>query len=291
MNKPKFEIGNNYGFKANPRQSSKDLPWYIEWIEKVGLPTLTTQRVLILVFVTVLTNLFIFLYIGGNLLKVKYLLLPLLMIGFAIFGYTLMYSLVTTYNGSVLKSTHIFFRQIIKRIFVLMGNANRDIENGTHTVLDDGTIIMADGQVAYMAKVEGSTSASNFPSEMARQEQKGKDFHNSRNRGTTIIQITSSQKQNTEDQLMNNLNLQRFNTNKAILHTLKQDQEHMEQDIDNRMPTSVQHHIYSDKRLSEVKDQIRKVKRFEARGYFNSVVIMEDPQEIKKVLGDLLTLK
>ncbi|WP_426457243.1 hypothetical protein [Staphylococcus cohnii] len=287
----KTKIGEYYGYKANPRQNVRDLPWYFQFLEKLNLPTVTTKRVIIFVTMVVLIPLAVIFYLQGDMLKLKYLLPPLLLISLSIVGYLILYSLVNSYNGSLLKSTHIVLTQTFKRILVLLGNAERDIENGVHTVHNDGTIIFSNGQIGRAFAIDGSTSATAFPSEIAIQEQKAKKFHHSRLRTTTIIQITSSQKQNAENQILTAVNLQRSNTNKAIIAMMRQEEAHLRDNIDNKMPTAVQHQIYMDKRQSDLKDSIQKLYRFEAQGYYNSVIPLDNKEDVHRLLGNMLKFK
>lgn len=287
----KTNIGRHYGYKANPRQNVADLPWYFSFIEKMGLPTFTTKKLFVFVFLIVVLPLAVAFYIQGDWLKVKHLLFPLLLMLFSLFGFLTMFSLVNSYNGSILKSINILIRQVWKRIISSVGNPDRDIENAAHKVYSDGTILMNDGQIAEMFVVDGSTQATAYPAEIARQETMSKAFHYARNRTTTIVTITSSQRQNAETQIINNVNLQRANNNPAIIASLKQDEVHMKNNVNNRMPTTVQYQLYMDKKQSTLKDSIKKLYRFEQRGYFNSVVKLDSKDEVYRVLGNMLKLK
>jgi len=287
----KTQIGRHYGYKANPRQNTADLPWYFSFIEKMGLPTFTTKKIIIFGFAVVVLPLIIVFYIQGDWMKTKHLLFPLLIILASLLGFLTMFSLVNSYNGSILKSMNILIRQMVKRFIASVGNPDRDIDNAAHKVYKDGTILMTDGQVAEMFIVDGSTQATAYPAEIARQETLSKAFHYARNRSTTIVTITSSQRQNAETQIINNVNLQRANTNPAIIASLKQDEAHMKNNVNNRMPTTVQYQLYMDKKQSTLKDSIQKLYRFEQRGYFNSVVKLDNRKEVYRVLGSMLKLK
>lgn len=287
----KTQIGRHYGYKASPRVNTKDLPWYFSFIEKMGLPTFTTSKILMLAFFAVIMPLGVVFYIQGDWMKTKHLLLPLILILASLYGFLLMFALVNSYNGSILKAINILIRQMLKRFLSMVGNPDRDFENAAHKVYKDGTILTADGQVAEMFVVDGSTQATAYPSEIAKQEGLSKAFHYARNRTTTIVTITSSQKQNAETQIINNVNLQRANTNPAILASLKQDEIHIKENVNNRMPTTIQYQIYMDKKRSVLKDSINKMYRFEQRGYFNSVIKLDNREEVYRVLGGMLKLK
>ena len=287
----KAKIGSNYGMKFNIRLNIRDLILPINWLIKMNIKDSTTimRFIVFILAVPGAIGLSIY-YLTGNWLRVKYLTFDFVwfLIGFT--GLVAMYALVNPAIGSNLTSSKVFITQIYKRIKWNLHLAVKDTDTGLDTVLNDGTVVFSNGDVGRVFAIDGATSATAYPKEIAIQEGKAIRFHKARTTSTTIFNITTSQRQDAQRQIKEQEHLMRANTNEAIQSLIMQEKNNMETSVDGVASTLVQHQMYRDKRERGLRDAIDHLAQMDAEGYMASVIALDKPQT-EEILKDIIQLR
>ena len=287
----KIEVTETYGFKANIRQRINDVVIRVEALEKMNIPySITIARLLIFGFVALVILAGVFIYLTSNPQKATYVWLPIIMIAVAAIGVTAQYSLVNPSYGSLLDGSIALLIQIIRRIGVRVGRLFKPNYSGIKTVSEQGVIVFSNGDYGRIFHVDGTTSATAYPSEILQQERQATSYHDGRLRTTTEVHITSSQKQNTEQQLKSLEKLMRKTTDPAKLSVLSQDHFYLSEKVDGVKPTIVQYLLLRDPSEKNLDDSIERLSRFAANGYYYSLRPL-NKEESEEILGEILALK
>lgn len=291
QDKNKLNIGRHYGYKFNIRQNIRDLVLPFNFLLKMNIKDSTTlQRTLIFILVVPGVIGLLIYYLTGSWLRVKYMTFDIVIFSIGFTGLMVLFALVNPAIGSNLKSSRVFIVQIYKRVKWKLHLTPRDIETGLSTVMGDGTVILANGDIARLLKIDGATSSTAYPSEIAIQEGKALNFHKARTKSTTIYTITTSQRQDAERQIKEQQHLQRANTNESIKSIILQEEYFLENEVHGKANTLVQHQLYRDPTQDGLRSAIDHLAQMDAEGYMNSVEVM-NKRETEEILKDILQLR
>ncbi|RIM88898.1 hypothetical protein BU107_04660 [Staphylococcus xylosus] len=289
--KSKVTIGNNYGFKFNIRQNIRDLVLPFNFLLKMNIKDSTTlQRTLVFILVVPGVIGLLIYYLTGSWLRIKYMTVDVVIFSIGFTGLMTLYALVNPAIGSNLKSSRVFIVQIYKRVKWKLHFGEREIDTGLSTVMKDGTIIFANGDVGRLFKIDGATSSTAYPSEIAIQESKALNFHKARTKTTTIYTITTSQRQDAERQIKEQEHLQRANENEAIKSIIHQEEYFLKNEVHGKANTLVQHQMYRDRTQNGLVSAIDHLAQMDAEGYMTSVEVMQK-RETEEILKDIIQLR
>ena len=155
---------------------------------------------------------------------------------------------------------------------------------------NDGTIIADNGDFMRVFYIDGSTSNNAYPEEIAQREELAIRYHNGRKRSTTETIITSSQKQNAEQQIENLENMNRFEENQALKDIRAMDIQHLRQHVDGVKPSIIQYLILRDSRERDLDESVERLNRFSQQGLYYSLQQL-NKEKAERVLGNFLSLK
>lgn len=286
-----IRIGKNYGIKANLRQGTNDIIYPIEFLRKMGVfLAITIRRIITAILIIFLIFVGVSLLLTTDGLRLRFLWLPMTLLTIGLLLLLAQYSFINPSYGSFLSIGKSLDRQMKERKLVLKGKQQRDRASVVRTIEDDGTIIFEDGSLGKLLKIDGSTSLVAFPSEIRDQERRAIRYHNTRERTTTEIEITSSQKQNAEKQIKRVQHLKRINKNPAILKMLEQEESLLATRINGKKSTVIQYKLLIDKKEKGLNLALEHLYRYEAEGYYYSVIEVEK-DEAEEILRDIFFLK
>lgn len=284
-------IDETHGFKANIRQRMNDSIIRNQFLEKRNIPfSITLQRLLIFMFVVAGIGVIAFFYLTNDMTRAKFVWLGVTCISVGLVGITALYSLVNPSNGSLLSSAEVLFSQQVRRYMIAKGRISKPRKSNLHNVRKDGVIEMWNGEYAKMFRLDGSTSATAYPSEIFQQELRARSYHDGRPKTTTEVHITSSQKQNTGVQLKNMDRLIRRTTDPAKLWVMQLDYNYMKEHVNGVKPSIVQYLILRDPSEKQLNDSVERLKTFVNRGYYYSMEEL-DKYEIEEQLSEIFALR
>lgn len=285
------KIGRDYGIKANLRQTTSNIIYPIELLRKLGIfLAITIKRLIvsILLVFTVIAVACIVLFTSQ--IRLMFLWLPVLILTIACLMFLGQYAFINPSFGSFLSIGKSIAVQQKESKAVRKGKLQRDRAKPVVKVEEDGLIMFENGDVGRILIVDGSTSLVAFPSEIREQELRAIRYHNSRERTTTEVEITSSQRQNAEKQINNIKSMIRSNTNPAIISMLQQDGNFLESKVNGKKSTIVQYKLMRDKTMKGLELSLEHIYRFEAEGYYYSVIELGQ-KETEEIIKDLYYLR
>lgn len=286
------QVREDYGFKANIRQKVYDTTIRIKFLESINIHyAVTIMRMLIFSFGAVIIAAGVFLYLTSDGTRAKYIGLPLVLIAISLIGFLAMFSLITPSYGSLLKSSVQLFLQTLERILIKLGFGNNSDYTGIAKVRKDGTILFYNGDYGVMFLVDGMTSATAYPSEIKAQEDNATRYHNGRNKTTAEVHLTSSQKQNTEQQMASLESLYKSTHNTAKHAILNHNHYYLKNEVNGVKPTIVQHLLLRDKSEARLKEHIERLMTFVSKDQFYYYINPLSEEKVEEVLGDFYKLK
>lgn len=284
-------IGSHYGFLTNLRAGRTDIAWYFSWMSKFKIKhSITSKKLAIFLPLSFIIGLSAWLYLKSGLLKVAFMGLPTLMVVTGLMGVLILYTLMDPTKGSLLRMSILFIRSVVNRWVTTFGNPTRDRQSGISFVDKKGNIVMDDGQYGFACIIDGANSPTSFPSEIKRQEEKAKDYHKTRTRTTTIYNITSSQLQDAESNIKEMESRARVNTVPAIKRMCESEAYFEKTEIHNKKPIIIQYKLFTDPRMSGLKESKDHLERFTDKGYINNFRVLTT-EEIEEVFGNILKFK
>ncbi len=281
-----INVREDYGFKAGLRQKPLDIIRRNEWLEKFNIPYAVSMKGLLLLVVGIgITNTLIISYLTNDFARAKYIWFGVFLLDFAICLFIALASFNMPSYGSPLKSGIVLIRQVTKRILVKTGliRPNRDTEFAR--VRKDGIILYSNGNYGIMYKVDGRTSATAYPSEIAQQEDIMARYHNGRLTTTTEHHITISQRQNAETQIKNQESLRNSTNRSSIRDLCNVEITNLEQHINGVKPVAEHILIQSNPSEQQLHISIERLENFVKRdNMYNSILKMS-----QKETSDILT--
>lgn len=285
------EIGTHYGFLTNLRAGRMDIAWYFNWMAKFKIKhSITSKKLAIFLPLAFLIIASVWLYLKSGLLKVIYMGVPTIMVASGLLGILILYTLVDPTKGSMLRTAILFMRSVVNRWLTQYGNPTRDRQSGISFVDKNGNIVMDDGQYGFACIIDGANSPTSFPSEIKRQENRSKEYHRSRTRTTTVYNITSSQLQDAESNIKEMESRVRVNTVPAIKRMCEKEMNYQKDEIHNKKPIIIQYKLFTDPRMSGLRESRDHLERYTDKGYINSFRILTT-EEIEDVFGKILKFK
>lgn len=231
-----------YGFKTNIRQRKTEVELRIDKVDKFNIPyTIIPKRLIYSVLMIVGLIIAAAFFLLTDLRRALYVGIPILMILIALIALIGLYAFLFPSFGSLLSISVNLINHIITARQVRKGKKSRSRVTGFKKTRKDGLIRYAQGNVGRLFLVDGKMSLTAYPTEVLAQEGINAAYHTSRNRATTEILITSSQKQNTELQLENMRALSETNDNTAIKEMIDLQYRYTSERIEGKATTFIQY--------------------------------------------------
>jgi len=301
-------VREDYGFKANIRTSIKDIIRRIEFLERLNIMwAVTVARLLLFVFSFAGVVMLDFWYITNDGTRAKFVAFPIILLSIAVLGIITRLSLIDPSNGSLLKSSMQLLMQQFKRFMVANGFSKKPRRTGIHKIEqaksttssvssigggDEGSdVLFANGDYGKIYIIDGMTSATAYPSEIKAQEDVAMAYHNGRMISTTEIHLTSSQKQNTDQQIEHLESLYRSTTDKATKSMIARQHLYLKKHVNGEKPTIIQYLILRDASRENLEESIERLINFVFnKNYYYSIAEL-NVDDAKRVLRDLYALR
>ncbi|WP_126495265.1 hypothetical protein [Staphylococcus argenteus] len=287
-----IEVREDYGFKAGLRQKPLDIIRRNEWLEKFNIPYAVSMKGLLLLVVGIgVTNTLIISYITNDFTRAKYIWFGMLLLDIAICLLIALASFNMPSYGSPLKSGYALIRQVSKREMIKLGILNPNHETGFSRVRKDGIILYANGDYGIMYKVDGRTSATAYPSEIAQQEDIMSRYHNGRLTTTTEFHITISQRQNAETQIKNQETKRNSTNRNSIRDLCNVEITNLEQHINGVKPVSEHFMIQRNPSEQQLQISIERLENFVKRDNMYNSILKMNQKDTEKILTNFFKLK
>lgn len=284
-------IRSDYGFKMNPRQKQADTIMQFDFIDKMNIPfSPTFARSLVAIFVFAVAFGYFGYMMTSHFEQMKYTGVWLFLIALSTSGIASFYALVNPVRGSLLSNSYLLLGQIVKDYSIKKGRIKKIRYTGIHRIREDGIIEFSNGDFGRLAHIDGTTSATAYPSEIQRQEKRATSYHDNRSKTTTEIHITSSQKQNAEQQIKSLDNLIKNTRNEAKLAMLELDKYYLENFVNGKKPTVVQYILLRDPSERYLNESIERLERFVGMGFYYSMRLL-NKEEADEMLSDFLSFR
>lgn len=286
-----IQVNQYYGVKSNIREKPKDAEKRFDILDKLNV-TMSSRldRALILFGVTALSIGFSIVYGSQNWVRFFHELPGLIAINIAIIVLLTQFALLYPSSGSILSNSINMIGHLFERYLVKSGKVLPSRKTKLSSSRNDGTIIADNGDFMRVFYIDGSTSNNAYPEEIAQREELAIRYHNGRKRSTTETIITSSQKQNAEQQIENLENMNRFEENQALKDIRAMDIQHLRQHVDGVKPSIIQYLILRDSRERDLDESVERLNRFSQQGLYYSLQQL-NKEKAERVLGNFLSLK
>lgn len=299
-------VREDYGFKANVRQRISDIVRRIEFLEKIGIMwAVTVSRVITFVFSLAAVGVLDFILLTNDATRTRFIMIPVLMLSASLLILLSRACMIDPSYGSLLKSSYILFTQQLKRQLIRMGRIKRPRKTKIHDVVskpssinntfgdkEGNLVLFSNGDYGTVLIIDGMSSATAYPSEIKSQEDTAMNYHNGRkNRKTTEIHITSSQKQNTEQQLKNLESRIRSTTDPAIKSLIMRQHLYLNEFVNGEKPTIIQHLILRDPSREGLLESVERLGDYVFNyNYYYSIGEL-DQKDAKRVLSDFYSFR
>ena len=280
-----------YGFKTNIRQTKSEVELRIDKVDKFNIPyTIIPKRLVYSILMIVVLILIAGIFLLTDLRRALYIGIPVLIILVALIILIGLYAFLFPSFGSLLSISINLINHLITSRQVRKGKKPRSKATGLKKSRSDGLIRYANGNVGRLFLVDGKMSLTAYPTEVLRQEYINAAYHSSRNRETTEIMITSSQRQSTENQLENMRALSETNENEAIKEMVNLQYRYTNEMIEGRATTFVQYLLMIAPDENNLNESIEHLYHSTEEGLFYNVQPL-DKKDADKVLSDIKGLK
>lgn len=280
-----------YGIKANLRITTSNVIYPIEFLRKIGIFfAITIRRLIVSILAFFGIGVLVTLFLMTSPLRAKFLWLPTIIIFIALLMLLCQYAFINPSYGSFFSVGSSMANQLKEFKKVIKGKMARDRDNDIEEVDETGLIKFKSGSFGKVVSIDGSTSLVAFPSEIRDQERRAIRYHNTRERTTAEIDITSSQKQNADKQINNTKHLIRANTHPAIIANQRQEEYFLANKVNGKKSTIIQYKLLRDDTQKGLELTLEHLYRYEAEGYYYSVIEL-GKEETEEVLRDIYFLK
>lgn len=280
-----------YGFKTNLRQKKFEVELRIDKVEKFNIPyaIIPSKLIMGIIYIAIIVLATIF-FIGMNLKRAVYLGAPIIIIDIGIIILIILYMFIFPSFGNLLSISMNLFSHMQNSRKIRKGKQPRSKVTGFAPTRKDGLVRYAVGDVARVFLLDGKTSKTAYDDEILQQEAISARYHNTRERDTTEIIITSSQKQNTERQSESARALEVSNDISAVKDVIKQQYKLIEEKIEGEKTTFVQYLLMISPTEEILNDSIEHLLSSTDEGLYYSVKAL-DKAETNAILSDIKGLR
>lgn len=261
-------VRSDYGLRANLRVGVMTLVTRIDVLEKILSIryNMTWQRfwlyagellalwTAVLIVMSAYTSAFP--YIGIWVLALAFIVSILL-------GY---HAFLLPSGGSLFTSVWSFVGGLIKYYAVKLGFISPPRKTKISKVDRNGIIEFDNGDFAALLIIDGMTAATAYSKEVKKLEDRSRSYQNARNRTTTEFNFTSSQRQDVTEQIKSNKRLKKSTSNKAFKALANTRIIQLEQDLDGKFSTVIQHKLLREKSFRELQTRLETIQRYTSDG-------------------------
>lgn len=278
----------NYGFLTNLRQRPTDNVFRIRFLDDLVTDSNYNIRAGRLIYVMlgfVFLALPIIFYTFSNLVRMKYIILPVGVILLAITIFVVQYLFTEPATGSMLSKALRFSKFLLYKYRIKSGRGTAPRRTHLSNVDEEGYIEFSNGDVGKALLVDGSTSITAYPEEVRELENLNQSFQQSRDRDVTEIKITSSQRQTTVEQQREMDELISRSNETAIDELVNQQKNFLKNYVDGQRSTIVQHIIVRAPDRDTLDNYIDKMYAFQRRGLYYRLdeLSVEDTDEVLNI--------
>lgn len=277
-----------YGFRSNLRKSASDQTMRFEFLDNMVKNSdfgITVKRAIISIIALFGLGFTILSYLFTNMVRFNYIVIPigLLLAGILILSVQFMF--VEPAHGSFLNRSFSLYIYIIEMLNIKRGKTPAPRQTNISRVrANDSVIEFANGYFGFIYEVDGNTSSTSFPEEIARQRDLSASYQNGRERGVYEVKITSSQRQSTEVQEKRMKELLKYDKPKPVLDMIQQQYRYMNKYIDGRKSTILQYILIVAPTEDVLWDYCDRFEEFNRRGLYYQIDVLDKP-EIDRVLS------
>lgn len=280
-----------YGFKTNLRQRKSEVELRLDKVDRWNIPyAVIPKRLIYGILMVALILLITFFFVISDLKRALYLAIPIILLLLGLLILIGLYVFTFPSFGSLLGISLNFISKIMDNRRVKKGKRARSKETGLLPVSDDGLIRYSDGKIGRFLYLDGKTSKTAYPFEVLQQEITAARYHKNRNRNTTEKIITSSQKQNTEDQLESYRVLEETNDVNGVKDLINLQYRYVDEKIDGARTTFVQYLLLISPDAKTLDDSLDTLFASTSEGLYYNVKAM-NKQETERLLRDIKGLK
>ncbi|HAC5789019.1 TPA_asm: hypothetical protein GZX72_14430 [Listeria monocytogenes] len=280
-----------YGFKADLREKKHEVEFRLDAVDKFNMPySIIPIRLVysIIMIAGILMSTVVF--VISDLLRAVYLSVGILLLVLGLVTLVGLYAFIYPSFYSLLNIAMTFMNQLINMRRVKSGKTNRSKRTGFKETREDGLIQYAVGDVGRLFLLDGKTSQTSYPAEIVHQEAVARTYHNTRERDTTEIIITSSQKQNTDMQLDNMKVLEEINSDPAIREMIQIQHSYTESRIKGKITTFVQYLLMVAPNEEKLEESMSSLYDSVESGLYYNVKAL-NKSETDRILRDIKGLK
>lgn len=262
------EIRSDYGLRANLRLGVMTTVMRIDPLEKIlsirynmtwkrfwiYMAELMVVWTIIVVILSAYTS--VFPYMGVWILGLGVVITILL-------GY---HAFLLPSGGSLFTSVWSYVGGLIKFYSVKLGLISPPRKTKIARVDKNGIIEFDNGDYGVVLLIDGMTAATAYAKEVKKLEERSRSYQNARNRTTTEFNFTSSQRQDVTEQIKSNKKLKKSTQNKAFKAVTNTRIIQLEQDLDGKYSTVVQHKMLREKSLRELYTRLETIQRYSSDG-------------------------
>ncbi|EZX74404.1 hypothetical protein [Staphylococcus aureus] len=280
-----------YGFKTHLRQKKTQVEIRLDKVDKYNIPyAMTGIRIIYAILMTFAVVLPAFFLLVGNFRRALYIAPFVIILVIGLLIYISLFMFVFPSFGSLFSISINLFKHILHSRKVRKGKSGRNYKTGLEPVRDDGRVMYSSGKIGQFLEVDGRTSLTAYPSEILSQEIVAAKYHNNRNRNTTEKLITSSQRQNTEEQLKNLKALHETNENEAIKEMIDHQYRYIDSEIEGVATTFVQYLLLISDNERHLDDSLETLEASYIEGLYHGLSKL-DKEETEQFLEEFKGLK
>ena len=292
QNDEMIEVREDYGFKASLRQKPLDVIRRNEWLEKFNIPYAISMAGVLLLLVGVgMTNVLLISFLLNDMERAKYIWLGIILLDVSLSLIIALASFMMPSYGSPLKSGIVFLKQLIKRRLIKLGLLNPEHETGIARIRKDGMILYANGDYGILYKVDGRTSATAYPSEIAQQEELMASYHNGRLTSTTEFHITISQRQNAETQIRKQEERRNSTQRRSIKDLCDAEITNLEEHINGVKPVSEHYLIQRNSSEQQLQISAERLENFVRRDNMYNSILKLNKKDTERFFDGFFKLK
>lgn len=285
-----------YKFMTNILSESRHRTQYIKSLEKiVPDPRIPIIRIVAAIILLALLVIFVGYTLFSDSLKLKYILIPTLLLGFSGIFLIFIY-LLPSYEKSMLESSYELISFIINEKIRRKSGINGDLTSFGIESITDGICLMENGDYGLVYEIEGQLSASTLPSVADAVADVKDRYYVSRNSTCYTFTIMSIKRTDLSNQLDNLNNLMNIQTNEKQINDdwrvsmAKINYDYLNDEIKNRDMSIYQLIILCDTSINSL---IKSKDAFElsaANGMFSRCIYLPEEKMICEKLHTLTSL-
>lgn len=288
-----------FGFKANIRTNLFTTIYPNKFLDslriKQKIPIM--NAFLLILFLALIFFGAVFFFIN-NLMPAKFIgfWVFLLLIGISILAIQIAF--INPTSGIVLIGSIGLLKLLFKRLAIKIGKKPKNSRTGIHDIKNSningyrGSIIeFSNGDYGILLDVQGRKSPTDYPSETIRQLDVSQKYHTGRNRTTTEVVVSTSQRQNTDAQLEYYKTRIKSTDDEAKIEIYIEDYIYLSEQVNGVSPTIEQHLLLRDSTERNLLEHFERLENFSnSNRYLYSMTILSK-KDTEQVLDGVLTFK